>query len=106
MSVEADGAQGGGLEFDEGVSGRECGELDDGAGVEGVLPVVRSRSIVYRCTSRSWARVCASLRVSTDMDPCCRMVRGLRSGVLAGLSARWAGRGAWVGARLRVAVEG
>lgn len=37
LSVEGDGAQGGGLELDEGVSGRECGELDDGAGVEGVV---------------------------------------------------------------------
>lgn len=37
VSVEADGAQGGGLELDEGVPGGACGELDDGAGVEGVL---------------------------------------------------------------------
>lgn len=38
MSVEADGAQGGGLELDEGVTGGEGGELDDGTGVEGLLP--------------------------------------------------------------------
>lgn len=36
-AVERDGAQGGGLEFDEGVSGSLSGELYDGAGVEGVL---------------------------------------------------------------------
>lgn len=36
-SVEGDGAQRGGLEFDEGVSDGPCGELDDGTGVEGVL---------------------------------------------------------------------
>lgn len=38
VPVEADGAQGGGLDFDEGVTVGECGELDDGSGVEGLLP--------------------------------------------------------------------
>ncbi|GGW93493.1 hypothetical protein GCM10010353_05900 [Streptomyces chryseus] len=37
LSVEGDGAQGGGLELDEGVPGRAGGEVDDGAGVEGVF---------------------------------------------------------------------
>ena len=38
-AVEADGAQGfGGLELDEGVTGRAGGEPDDGAGSEGSSP--------------------------------------------------------------------
>lgn len=92
MSVEADRAQSGRLELDEGVSGRGGGELDDGAGVEGLLPVVRSRSIEYRCTSRNLARVCASSRVSTDMCPCCRTRWTARSRVLARLSGLPPGR--------------
>ncbi|CAM5579270.1 hypothetical protein SBADM41S_10795 [Streptomyces badius] len=37
LSVETDRAQGGGLDLDEGVSGRAGGEPDDGGGVEGLL---------------------------------------------------------------------
>lgn len=37
VSVEGHGAQLGGLDFDEGVSGRTRGESDDGTGVEGVV---------------------------------------------------------------------
>lgn len=69
-------------------------------------PVVRSRATVYRWTSMSWARVCASSRVSTDMEPCCPMGRGPRSrwGCAVSAPGRVAGArsGVWGGgARFR-----
>lgn len=62
-------------------------------------PPVRSRSIVYRCTSRNWARVCASSRVSTDMRPCCRTGWAGRRRVLPTADRRRTARGVRSGFR-------
>lgn len=107
VSVEADGAQGGGLEFDEGVSGRECGELDDGAGVEGVLTrgqIEVDRVPVYVEELGSGLRFVARQYGHASMLP--HDVGGAQWGSRRAECAVGGVRCRWVAARPRVAFEG